>query len=294
METIGIEQFYEKSAIEFIHDLGNFSVTTVDDLSTCVMQPIPYTRKNFYKINLMQGRYKIHYSDKTYTVQKRAILFASPRIPYSWLPQDGKHSGVYCIFAPEFFHQFGDLDNYEVFGYEGDHVIELSNEQYDQLALIFAKMQNEFEGDYHHKLDLLRNLVFEVLHSATKISAHNTHKKIHDQSSKRLTDAFSALLEGQFPITATNQRVRLLKPVDFAEKLAVHVNHLNRTLKKTMGLSTSKLIQDRVLREAKVLLKHSTLNISEIADLLGFKEATHFSNFFKKQEEMSPSQYRMI
>lgn len=294
METMGIEDFYKGAAIEFVNELGNFNVVTVDDLSDCVLQPIPYTRRNFYKVNLMKGKYKIHYSDKTYNVDKQAILFASPHIPYNWLPQEGAHSGVYCVFTPEFFYQFGDISTYEVFQYSGAHVLELDDEQFNGLEAVFKKMQTEFDSDYQHRYDLLRNLVFEVLHMATKITPRNTNQRFHDQSASRLSEAFLTLLERQFPIVTMNQQIRLLTPSDFAQKLSVHINYLNRTLKKTMGLSTSKIIQDRVLREAKILLKHSTLNVSEIAFLLGFKEATHFSNFFKKQESLTPSSYRQV
>ncbi|CAN5519968.1 hypothetical protein BH11BAC3_BH11BAC3_13580 [soil metagenome] len=79
---------------------------------------------------------------------------------------------------------------------------------------------------------------------------------------------------------------------DYADKLAVHVNHLNKVLKENTGKTTTELISSRVLQEAKILLKQTDWNISEISGSLGFEEVAHFSNFFKKQTNLAPLTFR--
>jgi AraC-like DNA-binding protein len=102
------------------------------------------------------------------------------------------------------------------------------------------------------------------------------------------------LLERQFPIDDTHQQVDLRSASDYARQLNVHVNHLNRAVKEASGKTTSQLIAERILREAKILLKHSAWNVSEIAFALGFTEATHFNNFFKKHTTLSPLKFRGV
>ncbi|RYY07487.1 MAG: AraC family transcriptional regulator, partial [Cytophagaceae bacterium] len=75
-------------------------------------------------------------------------------------------------------------------------------------------------------------------------------------------------------------------------QLAVHVNHLNRVLKDTTGHTTTALISGRVAQEAKILLKQTSWTISEIADSLGFADAAHFCNFFKRQAGLTPGEFR--
>jgi AraC-like DNA-binding protein len=58
------------------------------------------------------------------------------------------------------------------------------------------------------------------------------------------------------------------------------------------GKTTTQLISERILQESKLLLKHSSWNVSEVAYSLGFTEVTHFNNFFKKQLNLSPTQFR--
>jgi hypothetical protein len=41
-----------------------------------------------------------------------------------------------------------------------------------------------------------------------------------------------------------------------------------------------------------ILLKHTAWTVAEIAYALGFAEATHFNNFFKKHVQLSPLKFR--
>ena len=88
------------------------------------------------------------------------------------------------------------------------------------------------------------------------------------------------------------QVLQLKSPIDFAKALGIHINHLNKVLKETTGKSTKDIINARILEEAKILLRQTQWNISEIAFALGFEELAHFSNFFKKHTALSPLQFR--
>jgi AraC-like DNA-binding protein len=63
-------------------------------------------------------------------------------------------------------------------------------------------------------------------------------------------------------------------------------------LKENTGKTTTDVISGRIAQEARLLLKQTDWNISEIAYSLGFEEVAHFSNFFKKQSGFSPLSFR--
>ena len=140
---------------------------------------------------------------------------------------------------------------------------------------------------------MLRNLVYEVLHSAMKMQPAVRAEKPGINASQRIAGLFLELLERQFPIEDPRQRFELRPASDFAAQLAIHVNHLNKALRETTQKSTSRIITERLLQEARILLKHSGWNVSEIAYALGFKEVTHFNNFFKKNLSITPSRFRL-
>ncbi|WP_419802769.1 helix-turn-helix domain-containing protein [Mucilaginibacter sp.] len=291
-----IEEFY-KAKLNKVPDnlkkeIGHFNVFKLDDFVGPRPKPTPYSRKDFFKISLIFGKNKVYYADKVIEIKKQALFFANPQIPYTWEAAGEEQSGFFCVFTPSFFHNFGSLTDYSVFQPIGNPVFELTDEQADEFKQIFQRMFIEISSEYVHKYDLLRNLVFEIIHKAVKAQPAEREASKQIDGSNRILLLFLELLERQFPIEDSRQRVQLKSASDFANQLSVHVNHLNKALQKTTQKSTSEIISERLLQEAKILLKHTQWNISEIGYTLGFKEVTHFNNFFKKHSNLNPTQFR--
>jgi AraC-like DNA-binding protein len=154
-------------------------------------------------------------------------------------------------------------------------------------------MESELDSDYIHKYDAIRNLIYELIHFAMKTRPSTRIEQLPINASQRIYWLFLELLERQFPIDENHTEIKLRTASDFADQLNVHVNHLNRAVKETSGKTTSNLIVERLLQEAKIMLKQSKWNVAEIAFSLGFTEVTHFNNFFKKHTEMSPVKFRI-
>lgn len=112
-------------------------------------------------------------------------------------------------------------------------------------------------------------------------------------ANQRISSEFFALLDSEYSTKeGFGKPVNLRAPNDYAQELNIHVNHLNRVLKKTTQKTTTQLIAERILQKATYLLREKNWNIAEIAYSLGFKEATHFSNFFKRHTSRTPQSYR--
>lgn len=291
-----LEEFY-KSKFDRVPEnirngVGHFNVFAIDEYIGKNDKPVVYSRKDYFKITLVIGRNRIHYADKVIDIQKQALFFTNPQIPYKFEWIDGQKAGFFCVFTPSFFHHFGNLNDYEVFKPDVIPVFELTDEQLEDVRQIYKKMQTELASDYAHKYDLLRNLVFELLHYTLKMKPASKAEKQQANASQRITHLFLELLERQFPIEDARQRINFRSPSEFAGQLSVHVNHLNRAVKEITEKTTSEIITERLLQEAKILLRHTEWNVAEIAYSLGFKEATHFNNFFKKNMQMTPMRFR--
>lgn len=291
-----VEEFYRRK-VSWIpdnlrHEIGHFNVFRVEPVAPGNLPTVPYKRRDFFKITLVVGNNKVLFADKVLQVQKQALMFSNPQIPYSWEDLNKIESGYFCIFNQHFFHQFGELNQYSIYQPDGEHLFELTDEQLPKIEAIFQRMFEEIASDYVHKYDVLRNLVFELLHFAMKLQPNSTFEKQPMNASQRISTLFLELLERQFPVEENHPRVSLRSASDFAQQLNIHVNHLNRAVKDTTGKTTTQLITERLLQESKILLMHSQWNVSEIAFALGFTEVTHFSNFFKKQVGTSPAKFR--
>lgn len=277
-------------------EIGHFNVfDTAQLIARAQGKPsMPYNRRAYYKISLIQGRNRAEYADKIIEIEQNALLFATPKVPYNWLPLGGRQAGHFCIFTDEFLARNASgliLDNLPIFQPGGYPVFQLNDEDSEEIAGIFRKMHRELASEYTYKYDLLRNYVMELIHYGQKLqpltALYPTQNAAH-----RVTSLFVELLERQFPIESPQQRLQLKTPKDYADRLAVHVNHLNKVLKENTGNTTSSMIGSRLAQEAKILLRQTDWSVSEIAYSLGFEEVAHFSNFFKKQTSFSPVAFR--
>jgi AraC-like DNA-binding protein len=108
----------------------------------------------------------------------------------------------------------------------------------------------------------------------------------------RITAVFLELLDRQFPVEPSGDRLLLRTPKEFSARLSIHVNYLNRAVKQETGKTTTEHIFDRLAAEAKAMLRHSNMNIAGIAYGLSFQDQAHFNNFFRKRTGSSPSAFR--
>lgn len=300
IKSTSIKDFYQEAAATLpegiTKEIGHFNVFETEKLfdKKTGARIMPYSRRDYYKISLIRGRNKAEYADKVFDIRESALLFATPRIPYRWLPQDANQSGFFCIFTADFLakNKVGvTLDDLPIFRPGALPVFQLTQDESGELEYIFQKMHRELATDYIYKYDLLRNLVLELIHYGQKLQPMSVLNSAQN-ASDRISSLFIELLERQFPVELPQQRLGLRTAKDYADRLNIHVNHLNKVLKEITGHTTTDFISKRIIQEAKILLKQTDWNISEISYTLGYDDPAHFSHFFKKQTSFTPLAFR--
>lgn len=253
-----------------------------------------YSRKDFYKICLTTGKSKIHYAEKSYEQEGTILFFGNPHIPYSWETISTSYIGYTCLFSEDFLKsdRSESVQYSPLFKIGGTPILKITEEQREFLNVLFQKMIAEQQTDYAHKDDLIRNYINLIIHEALKLQP-SEHFDQHKNASSRITSVFLELLERQFPIETSEKPLELKAAQDYSNALSLHVNYLNRAVKSVTGKSTTTLISERIITEAKALLQHTDWNISEIAYALGFESPTYFNNFFKKNTGTNPKKIRL-
>jgi AraC-like DNA-binding protein len=90
-----------------------------------------------------------------------------------------------------------------------------------------------------------------------------------------------------------NSRFNSLKTTrDYARELNITPNYLNALCQEYFLKTVSEIIQERVTLEAKRMLMHTSLSVSEIAYKLGFRDNSYFGRYFKKAAGMTPKEFR--
>ncbi|RAK70590.1 helix-turn-helix domain-containing protein [Hymenobacter edaphi] len=276
-------------------EVGHFNVFDLAGFweSTQLQAGVPYPCRSFYKISLLRSRSRSEYQGQTIDIEADALVFSTPKVPFQWWPAEPQQ-GHFCLFTAEFLLPvLGGLapDELPLFQHRDYPVFQLTPAEAARATAIFARMHEELASDYAHKYALLRAYVLELLHLGQKRQPAPALPPA-PSAAARLSARFVELLERQFPLTTPQQRVRLRTAKDFADQLAVHVNHLNKVLKDSTGRTTTDLIGGRLAQEAKALLRHTDWTLWEIADGLGFVDVAHFSHFFRRYAALSPGAFR--
>ncbi len=146
----------------------------------------------------------------------------------------------------------------------------------DRINLIIDEF-SEKNNYYMETVCCLLKMILTELH----ISGRNTRTK----SEKPLKTVIN-FIQNNFAQQITNKKL--------AEIAGYHEYYLNRIFIQRTGQSMHKYIMNMRLTEAQRLILNTNLPLTSIADMTGFNNYTHFSEYFKKRFDAAPSKYRKL
>jgi AraC-like DNA-binding protein len=259
---------------------------------------ISASRRDYYKISLItKGGGILTLGERTYVIKAPAIVFVNPLEPKTWRPE-GEQDGYYCMFTEHLFEterRYRDeLLHHPLFQTGANPVLSLTAQQGGYMLQLFERLCKEnMEGDAYRQEAITIYLQLLLLESK-RIGVSEFVPQRTLTTAQLLAERFTDTLEKQFPITSEQEQVQLKTASDFALILNVHPNHLNATVKRVTGRTTSEHIRQRILLEARLLLLHTEWPIAIIAHCLGFEEPASFSHFFKSQTGHTPHTFRTL
>jgi AraC family transcriptional activator of pobA len=154
-------------------------------------------------------------------------------------------------------------------------------------AMVFERLLNEIYSEFTSitpdEMVLQSYLqLFLAKASSIKIRLMQLNRE-HEERDEKM-EQFMQLLEKNF--------LKLHKPNDYAELLAMSPNNFSKRCTRYFKKSPSEMIHERIILEAKKKLHLTRQSIKEIAYALNFTDEFYFSRFFKKFVKVSPQTYR--
>lgn len=80
--------------------------------------------------------------------------------------------------------------------------------------------------------------------------------------------------------------------IEVADYLHYNTSYLSRYFKNITGYNFKDYVRKIKLDKAKRLLLHTDMKVKDIAKTLGFESVSHFQNVFRKEENITPLEYR--
>lgn len=149
---------------------------------------------------------------------------------------------------------------------------------------LIARCEHEFATREERWPEVIRASLHILLATVQRAWQRSAPVPGTAQKSRRILQRFQAEIERQFRTQAS--------VADYARSLGITAGHLNDTVSELTGDTAGALIRSRILLEARRLLFHSELSVSEIAYQLGFEDPSYFARTFRKATGHSPAAFR--
>jgi AraC-like DNA-binding protein len=171
------------------------------------------------------------------------------------------------------------------YGSAGNMFITLNAEQQKRIGLLLNVFIDEFSTVDNIQRDMLQMLLKRLIIIVTRLGKQQYLK------GTSLTDDKLDVIR--------NYNLLVEKHYKKEHQVQYYAEQLNKSSKTLSNLfllynhkSPLAVIKDRVITEAKRLLIYTNKSAKEIGYDIGFEDAAHFSNFFKKHTGISISDFR--
>ncbi|TAE46798.1 MAG: helix-turn-helix domain-containing protein [Cytophagales bacterium] len=250
----------------------------VDDIHKHTFYEILWTEKGI-------SQQTIDY--KEYEVLPNTLFFISPNQIHKfeeWKPLIG---GT-ILFTEDFFllnqnnkdklFELSFLDNFYT-----NPCIQFTEDNFIEVKQTIHFMINEQKRADKNQT-ILQSLLHILLTQVQRCVDNRSEKNI-SKKNIILYKKFKNLLDKHFTENKTSNF--------FAEQLHITAHHLNLIIKDVTGKTTTEVIRERSVLEAKRLLTFSDFSISEIATRLNFFDISYFSKIFKAETNQTPTAFKM-
>ena len=262
-----------------------------------IIDYISPNRRDFYKIfHMTSGTGVLTVGLHRYEVGPGDIAFLHPDEIMSWHTASEGTGGHFCLIHPKYFdhdaeHVLQLLKNCPYFK-APNAVVHLTDEQSATVNRHFEDMLREARSDNDDKKQALL-LYLQMMLVEVQRAGKSTKNAAVSENYGYIYN-FLSLLESSFQVSGHQEPVKIKTAAEFADQLHVHPNYLNALVKQNTGKTVREHIQERLLYEAKALLLRTDLTVSHISHGLGFSDPAAFTSFFKKKENVSPSNFRKV
>ncbi|HCD9236753.1 TPA: helix-turn-helix transcriptional regulator [Elizabethkingia anophelis] len=255
-----------------------------------VKNEIYYNDCRYYKIFLINNPTRVTIDFTTYYIEGPALIFLTPDQHIEW-----NKSSLKTVIQLKFLGDFYCLDHHKcevscngilfnsIYIYP---FVKVDYRCYNEIEdIVLNKINKELSNEFSISESVVKSYLQVVLTLSSREKKQQLKNVITEWEEKHEGCKFQELIEKFF---LTNKTVEF-----YANKLNISKDSFSRKIKKQMGKSPSKLIQERVILESKRLLYLTNLSVKEIAAILSFEDENYFSRYFKKNTGIAPSEFRM-
>lgn len=203
--------------------------------------------------------------------------------------------GKMLAFRPELLNGTGlgrDFYMFNFFEYEVADALELYESERHVAINSFNNINAELQApDDEFTGHMLRLGIAQLLTCCRRFYERqfDTKKMHHSEMMTRLDALLDNYLSGESDLP------RLLGQPNVAwcaSQFNLSPNYFGDLVRREINMTAQMYIQQKIVERAKVLLADPALSVNDIASMLGFSYANHFTRFYRNREGVSPTEER--
>ncbi len=282
-KTIHLYKFYRR---KYGREL-RCDAMTFDEIKTGSLEH-PLYRETFYCMILIEsGEIDILLDNREFHLTVGDMICGVPGMIWEW-PSEIKIRGRVVIFEPEFLLAIMKdsliLDRFRYLSSNREcPILHLSDEAGSNAGNLMREMADVIKAGESFQL-LLQSMLLHLLSYIENECAKNGVGSSGTMTVGRYADGFVKLVGADL--------YRHHDVEYYAERLCITTNYLNKISHQSLGMSSRRYIQSRIMSEAKNMLTITTMTSAEIAAALGFESPSYFSRLFKKIVRLTPLEFR--
>lgn len=273
---------------------GLFHVSPIKDIfSTWPECELDYYMHvhNFYQILWTKNGAGVHYVDsEKHEVCNNSIFLLSPHNAHHYFPTS-LQDGYSIAFTPDFLEHIDQtvvehMRNV-LFKRNGASYCHVPKTTSRKLYDIVSQM--EFEQNSNRQCHLYNTFQSSLLMQFMTIIQREctwslVEDKVRHTHSYKIYHSFLNEVEQKF--------MELHTAKDYADLLGISISLLGRYTKEHGQCTPLDIITERIITEAKRMLRYTPLHVKEVAYILGFRDPSYFHKFFKRNVGILPSDFR--
>lgn len=167
-------------------------------------------------------------------------------------------------------------------------ILPLWNLKPNDVDALIEDLNNYPQGDTSYVI-ALSELVFGLIENNPKLLESSIEQEDPSEESSVSADRIATIVE-----FITSNYAENITLTDAAKFAYVNPSHLSREFNKKMNCNFRSYLNNIRIEKAKDLLIHSDLSLAEISSQVGFADQSYFNKIFRKQENLTPGQYRTL
>jgi len=275
----------------------DFHIHKFSDTPSTWVKETSIFRSNTYSIILLtkgNAKYKIGLSE--YDIADGSLYFQAPQ-HLRYYNRLSEWEGYVIVFMGSFFEGHATLKEL-VTQFEGFRVISQVVVSLEKNILEETEKMFQHLYDISHSISTLRfdkaKSLLELILLQSKEHYDRLYQNQKETKQHRIVKAFERIVEQHLYDITQNRAEKVLSISEIAGKIAVNPTYLGEVLKKATGKTPKELLSDRIILEARSLLKNTDMAVNEVAYFLTFQDASNFTKFFRQKTGVSPSEYRNL